>query len=320
MSAERFAAFVASGDARSLRFPYMPLEMRHGMPAILRMLGQLTERTKAQFLLACIRHAWESNVTSNQVRPEDRYDVGSRVPEETFAMLDDLLEGRHRSLDEIHIRLEAFQETFDEIKQAANANVAGAVLAANVTYVTGVLASWLYHALVAASEQPALTWLGYCGDTDRWLPFWLVLDGTASTGGEEERDWQCTALEGFANPVEERDIMNPAWMARTYELGPTLMQLWVSPWDAKRALIASTPDLLDVSRSQFTKLVVLKSLADDPEGHDAFAITIDAHELLLQWCKAAVTDAEETGIDTTLALDAVFSNGPLRAAVELQEN
>ncbi|MEO7733909.1 MAG: hypothetical protein ABIY55_23295 [Kofleriaceae bacterium] len=308
MTRTSFAAFIASGDDYSFRSPYV--RMDHYQTEIVRLLGRLSERTKLQFLVACVRHAWTTHV---------RYEAGERAEQDALVLLDDLLDAHDWPLPELVNRINAFQQVYDHIKAQAHAGVPDAVPAANVFYVTGGLLSWLYHAIVAIAARPELTWFEYTASTGRWPGFWRVLDGAASVGGAAERAWQAQVMTGFASdaPVEPDVMREPAWGARQFQLGPMFLRLWLVTWAEKRALIEQYPDLTDRTRHLFAKLLVVKAgSAPATESQQQFLAMIDANAILLDWCNAAMTDREAVGGRPLAALDSVFGNAQLRALVE----
>lgn len=294
----------------------MPLGVAPDPTPMIKLLGGLSERMKAQFLVACLRHAWDEHV---------RYAAGARLPEETLAWIDDLLEARPDALIDLSLRLrtriEALQALFDGARVAAKAGAPGALAAATVAYAIGKLLGWFYHAFGALSGDPALTWAGYATRTRKFLPFWLVLDGAASVGGLAERAWQAQVMAGFAaeEPLDAhaRPASDARWCERTFQLGLTFRSLWLAPWDEKRALIEQAPELTEPARRDFTVLAVMRNLTTVPaESREAFAALIHANELLLHWCDAALCDAKAEGRDARAALAAVFANDDLRREIE----
>jgi len=242
---DAIACFIASGDQVSFRIPYLTLE--HPTAGIFPRLGELSERSKALYMVACIRHAWDQHVT---------YDVGSTLPIEVLALVDALLEGTPCSAAEMRAQLEAFQKVHGLIVDAAQAGVQGAVTAANLTHVLGALAAWIYHALFALTRDPALTWAGYSMARKQWLPFWLVLSGTASSD-PGERAWQIEVLRGFVDrPSPEIDPTDPAWLRHQMEIGQAYFTLCVAPWDLKCSLVENHPDVVDPVRRSLAKLVM----------------------------------------------------------------
>jgi len=96
------------------------------------------------------------------------------------------------------------------------------------------------------------------------------------------------------------------------DLGSNIPQM--TPEAKREYLITFVGDMLLVA-----KAAEAKKVADSNEFKQKLAYTrtkLLMETYLQSEAKAAVTDAEEAGIDKTLALDAVFSNGPLRVAVE----
>gem|GEM_PF-5784671 len=285
------------------------MRLDHDQPAIVGLLGRLSERAKLQFLVACVRHAWTTHV---------RYEAGAAAEHAALALLDDLLAARDCPLPELGNRINGFQQVFHHIQAEAQAGVPGALAAANVCYVTGALLSWLSHACVAIAARPAATWFEYAASTGRWPAFWLVLDGAASVGGAPERAWQAEAMRGFARDAPaEPDIREPAWIARQYQLGPLFLRLWLGAWSDKRALIEQHPELTERTRHLFAKLLAVKSGAEpDDDGQRRFLAMIDANAILLDWCHAALADRAAVQGRAEAALDGVFAHARLRALVE----
>jgi hypothetical protein len=307
---DAIAHFIASGDEASLRIPYLTLE--HPTAGILPRLGELSERSKALYMVACIRHAWDEHLS---------YGVDSTLPTDVLTLVDTLLEGRPCAVEELRAQLEAFQHVHDVVVEDAKANVPGAVTAANLTYVIGALASWIYHALVALAGDSRLTWLGYSVATQRWLPLWLVLSGTASTD-PGERAWQIKALNGFVDrPLPEIDPTDAAWLQHQMEIGTTYLTLCLAPWDMKRSLVESHPDIVDPVRRAFAKIVMRRAVKAGSDAAQTGAdehlwSLIDANDVLLDWCHAVMADAHELGSVTRRGLDSVFDNAELRAMIE----
>lgn len=289
----------------------MPIGVEPDPTPMIRLLGALSERMKAQFLVACLRHAWEEHV---------RYARSARLPDETLALIDDLLDARACPLAVLRARIEALQALFDDARAAAKTGVPDALAAATVAYALGKLIGWFYYAFVALAGEPALTWASYATKTRKYLPFWLVLDGAAAVGGLAERAWQEQVIAGFAaEPPElgDRCASDASWIARTFHLGPTFRSLWFAPWHEKHALIERAPDLTEPARRDFTRVAVMQNLAGVPDqSRDAFAAVIHANELLLHWCDAALCDARAAGLDARAALAAVFANDALRREIE----
>lgn len=310
MSRTGLAAFIASGDMYALRSPY--LRMDHGEAEIVRQLARVSERRKVRFLVACLRHAWDTHV---------HCDAGASAEQAALALLDELLGAPDCVVPELANQLDAFRHVCDHLQAQAKAEAPGAAAAAAVCYVTGALLSWLHHACAAIAARPTLTWFEYVASTGRWPPFWLVLDGAASVGGAVERAWQTQAMSWFADEApDEPDLHTPAWTARQYELGPIFLQLWRSPWPKKRELIAQSPDMTDRVRHLFAKLLAVKMGKENVEAsddsHHRLLAMIDANAILLDWCNAALADHEAVGGRAQAALDSVFGNARLQALVE----
>jgi hypothetical protein len=285
-----------------MRTEYAPTKIVH-------VLGRLSERAKARFLLACIRHAWTTHVS---------YGTGAHAEDDALRLIDDLLEARDRSLADLTSQLQAFEDFHNRVRSEAQANVPGALVALNVIHVTGALLLWLYYAHEAWSAQPTLTWFAYVTSTRQSLPFWLVLDTSALVGRPGEHAWQAETMWRFCGePPPEPDVRSPSWIARQAELGPIFMRLWLSPWPDKRVLIEQYPDLTDRTRHLFAKYLIVKSpnQADD-DTHQRFLALIDANAILLDWCDAALGDAHAFGGHATAALDGVFGNAALQHIVE----
>jgi hypothetical protein len=301
------ARFIASGKQTSFRIPYITLE--YPTAGIFPRLGELSERSKARYMAACIRHAWDQHMT---------YDVGSTLPADVLARVDAILDGAPCSTAELRTQLEAFQHIHDLVVSDANASVPGAVIAASLTYVIGALTSWLYHALVALARAPELTWSDYSTATRQWLPLWVVLTGAATTA-PDERAWQIQALSGFVDRAATSiDPTDPAWMQRQMKMGTAYLTLCLSPWDVKRSLVESEPDVVDPLRRNFAKLVMRRAASKSGKNTEDNPLwsMLEANDVLLDWCHACMADADQLGRPTKRALDTVFSNPELRAMIE----
>lgn len=309
------ARFIASGEQASFRIPYLTLE--YPTAGIFPRLGELSERNKALYMVACIRHAWDEHLS---------YAIDSTLPTDVLTLVDALLEGRSCSAEELRAQLVAFQHVHEAVVHDAKASVPGATAAASLTYVIGALASWAYHALVAVAHDPGLTWSIYSATTRRWLPFWLVLTGAASTGSSE-RAWQIEAAGQFVDRAEpDVDLADPAWLQRQMEVGTAYLTVCVAPWDVKRSLVESHPDVVDPLRRNLAKAVMRRAVSrtgdtgdagdDADDADERLWSMIAANDVLLDWCHAVFADAQQLGRPTANALDAVFDNVELRAMIE----
>jgi hypothetical protein len=288
------AQFFASGRQAGLRIPYITLE--HPTAGLFTRVGELSEHAKLRFMVACIRHAWDQ-------LPQD---PESGLPLQILDTIGGLLDGVSVSAAEFRERIEAFQHVHDDLVSDASM-----MLAANLTYVTGAAASWVYHAMMAAEATPQ-RWFDYFVATGKCLPYWVVLHG-ASTIAPEERAWQVEAVEAFVDrPRPEIDVQAPAWMQAQMELGPVYLTFCVAPWEEKRALVGASPAISDPLRRMFARLVIERSGGANAE----LRAVLDANDVLLDFCEAVIADAADVGGRVERGLDAVFANRQLRDAVE----
>jgi hypothetical protein len=285
--------FFTSGRQVGLRIPYITLE--HPTAGLFTRTGELSEHAKLRFMVACIRHAWD----------QLPYDVESGLPRQILDTIGGLLDGVPSSAAEFRERLEAFQHVHDDLVSDENM-----MRAANLTFVTGATASWVYHALVAVEAAPQ-RWFDYFVGTGKCLPYWVVLHG-AATITPEERAWQIEAVEAFVDrPRPEIDLQAPAWIQTQMEIGPAYLTFCVAPWEEKRALVSACPAISDPMRRMLARLVMDRSGGANAE----LRAVLDANDVLLDFCEAVIADVAEVGGRVDRGLDAVFANPQLRVAV-----
>jgi hypothetical protein len=105
-----------------------------------------------------------------------------------------------------------------------------------------------------------------------------------------------------------------AWIDRQATLGPLYMQLWLSPWSAKRQLLQQYPDLADPHRRMFARVMVRKALdGKDPAAAAQFDELVMRDEPLLDRCAQALALAASTGVDLADAIARVFADPELAA-------
>jgi len=112
--------------------------------------------------------------------------------------------------------------------------------------------------------------------------------------------------------VNAARLKDPAWMARTIELGPVYLTWWLSGWAVKRRMVLDQLDLLDPLRMLVAKGVVLKA-APDSSATGQLLELIARHELLLDRCVAALQRGAVSGKDLVATLDEVFGDAELAA-------
>jgi hypothetical protein len=173
------AAFVASGARATFRSPYISLS-----DSPINMNMKMAELTKARFILACIRHTWDTYIKGE-------------FPDEMLAVLSRIIDDEQPiDLAAYRAHIDRFQVVFDREKAIANADATHQPKAI-MMYLVGAVAGWFFHAFAAVEEDASTDWFRYSVGNSRWLPLWHVLDGCASVGGSAERTWQEEAIVHF---------------------------------------------------------------------------------------------------------------------------